>query len=210
MSEFRALAFPVLSSPAVDAAVIEGRARGYADGLAAARAAAADAEDQRHAEHQRSLQHAQERSVAAVQSLHRAAEELTGRHVQSLTEVQEHLYAAACQLAEIVLGAELSDASGAARAAMARVLREQTPAPVHTVRLPPEVAAAAQAPAVPGEPAGADGTSVAAGAPAGLRILADPSLPPGGAVAEYPEGWLDAGIETALDRIARDAAGARS
>jgi flagellar assembly protein FliH len=42
--------------------------------------------------------------------------------------------------------------------------------------------------------------TVDAGNMAGVELKADPTLNPGDAVAEYPQGWIDARLGAALDR----------
>jgi flagellar assembly protein FliH len=116
-----------------------------------------------------------------------------------LAAVEATLHAAALELAAAVLGTELSDAATAARAALRR-LREQDPArEVHTVRLHPrDLAAVRTALAAPGAGAG----DPLGGLPdlTGVDLVADPTLAPGDAVGEFPEGYLDARIDGALDR----------
>lgn len=189
--EYYAAPVAVVSSPVVDAAVIEGRARGYVDGLKAAQEHADALERTRQAEHERALRAQRERIDHALGALERAAAELTGFMGHGLDDAEDRVFEAGCRVAGLVLDAELSDASVAARAVLRRALTAPTPSPVHTVRLHPDALRAAQ-----------EGTAL----PAGVVLQADPALPPGGAVALYRDGWLEAGLEDALERV-RDYAG---
>ncbi|MFC7400897.1 FliH/SctL family protein [Citricoccus sp. GCM10030269] len=184
--EYRAVPATVVSSPVVDAAVIEGRARGYVDGLKAAQGHADALEDARQAEHERLMRSTRERTEQALTSLERAAVELSASMVHALDNAEDTIFEVACQVAEIILDAELSDASVAARSAIHRALSTPTPSPVHTIRLHP---AAVRVVTQAGQP------------PAGVVLQEDHTLPPGGAVAEYDDGWLEAGLEDALARV---------
>jgi flagellar assembly protein FliH len=184
--EYYAAPVAVLSSPVVDAAVIEGRARGYVDGLKAAQDHADALEEVRQAEHERTLRAHQERVDHALAALGRAAAALTESMAHGLDDAEDQVFEVACQVAAIILGAELSDASVAARAVIRRALTAPTPSPVHTIRLHPEALRAVQ-----------EGTEL----PADVALQADPTLPPGGGVAVYHDGWLETGLEDALGRI---------
>ncbi|MDI3329690.1 MAG: FliH/SctL family protein [Micrococcus sp.] len=183
---YYAVPVAVVSPPVVDAAVIEGRARGYVDGLKAAQGHADALEEARQAEHERALRAHRERIDGALAALERAAAGLTESMGQGLDDAEDQVFEVACRVAAIILGAELTDASVAARAVIRRALTAPTPAPVHTIRLHPDALRAAQ-----------EGTEL----PAGVAIQADSTLPPGGGVALYQDGWLEAGLEDALDRI---------
>jgi flagellar assembly protein FliH len=93
----------------------------------------------------------------------------------------------AVELAEALLGRELSDGEQSARGIAARVLacdgaREVTRVRVH----PAEVAAVAEL--LTGRE---------------LEVVGDPALGRGDAVAELPDGFLDARITSALARVRR-------
>lgn len=188
----RPVALARLDAPrAVDpAAHAAGFSAGYAAG---ARAAAVDAAEQRAtllAEHERAEQERTRRHAEAVAALSRAADGLRAVRAPVLVDALGTVHAAALELAVALLGAELSDASAAARAALARVLAaDELPDDV-TVRLHPRDAAALELPA--------DVT---------VRVVADPALSPGDAVAEHADGYLDARLTAAVER-ARDALGA--
>jgi flagellar assembly protein FliH len=184
--EYYAAPVAVVSSPVVDAAVIEGRARGYVDGLKAAQDHADALEETRQAEHERTLRAHRQRIDDALAALERAAAGLTESMSHGLDDAEDQVFEVACRVAAIILGAELSDASATARAVIRRALTAPTPTPVHTIRLHPDALRAAQ-----------EGTEL----PAGVALQADPTLPPGGGVAVYQDGWLEAGLEDALNRI---------
>jgi flagellar assembly protein FliH len=194
MSEYRSAPVTVVSSPVVDAAVIEGRSRGYVDGLKAAQEHADALEEVRQIEHERLVRATAERTEQALASLGHAAAQLTDAMVHTLDRAEETVFQIACEVATVILEAELSEASVAARSAIHRALAASTPSPVHTIRLHPDTARAAT------------GT---APVPAGVELVADPGLPPGGVVAEYRDGWLEAGLEDALARVRDYAAAAR-
>lgn len=186
IAEYHAAPVEVVSSPVVDAAVIEGRSRGYVDGLKAAQEHADALEAARSAEHEALMRSTRERTEQALASLGHAAAQLTASMEHALDRAEDTVFEIACQVAEVILGAELSDASVAARTAIHRALTASTPSPVHTIRLHPVAEQAARS---------------AAQLPAGVVLQADPTLPPGGAVALYRDGWLEAGVEDALARV---------
>lgn len=188
---YRIAPVTVVSSPVVDAAVIEGKSRGYVDGLRAAQDYADALEAERRAEHERVLAQHRQATTAAVAALEQAAARLSGTMARTLDDAEDEVFELACQVASLILDAELSDASVAARSAIHRALTTPTPSPVHTVRLHPDVVCAAQELQL---------------APAAVALVADPSLPAGGAVAEYRDGWLEAGLEDALARVQDHAA----
>lgn len=166
-----------------------GHAAGYAEGL---RAAAVDDNDRvarQDAEHSAVLRHGEARVDRAVQLLLTAALSLNKRTVPVLREAEDTLVRTAVDLAEAILGSELSHTRNAARQALARVLDHADHAdhaPIHTVRMHPDDLA------VLGEEIGT---------PAGVDFAADPLLARGDAIMEFPDGYLDARISTALARV---------
>jgi flagellar assembly protein FliH len=175
--------------PATRAVHERARAAGFAAGYAAgARHAAEGAREQSAraaalmAEQQAALTAGNARLVAALTA---AARALDARQAPVLEQAEVHLHAAAVELAEAILGVELSDGPTSARAALTRALSAPHPAEV-TVRLHPR------------DVAELDG--LGHDLPAGVHIVADPSLTPGDAVAEHCEGALDARIDAALVR----------
>lgn len=180
---------PRTVDPAAQAA---GWAAGYAAG---ARQAAAEAAEQRaalaaqsaHAEQQRTAEHA-----SVVTALARAAQDLRDRRAPVLDDALDALHAAALELAVGLLGVELSDASTAARAALARVLAAGALPDDVVVHLHPRDAAAL----------------AAAGDEVGVTVVPDASLAPGDALAVHAEGLLDARLDAAVARV-RTALGER-
>ncbi|WBM80104.1 hypothetical protein KIV56_00300 [Cryobacterium breve] len=102
-----------------------------------------------------------------------------------LLEVEDTLLAAALDLAEAVIGYELSDGVGAARLALRRALDPASPTRPNVVRMHPADLAVI------------DPTVLAA---TGVQFQADPSLARGDAVSEFADGFLDARIGTAFER----------
>lgn len=192
---FAPVAIPVIAETAeavaqAGVARSRGYAAGYADGLRTAaeeqRAWRAAADAERGADDAA----AAERLAVLATALRNAAIELREATVPVLAEAEESLVNAAFHLAEAVVGDALTDRTAAARAAVARVLGGDVAGAVAVVRLNPDDLAAIGA--------GAAGDAV--------RLVADPTLAPGDAVGELPDGWLDARIHSALDR-AREALG---
>jgi flagellar assembly protein FliH len=194
MSSSREAAFGTIDFPRIgrqgeaDAAAEE---RGYAQGLAAARrrteaereelltaiaAQAAEREARRDAEHR-----------AAIEALVLARTALEAAALPVLAAAERQLAEGALALAETVLGTELAaDPDGAARAALARALDHDDAALVTRVRMHPAALA-----------------RVAAAAPEHLELVADASLGEADAIAELPDGLVDARIAAALDRARR-------
>jgi len=178
-------------------AVEQARAAGWAAGWAAGTRAAADAARAQRAaaaaEHAAAEANRDARLSAAVAVLARAAEAAVARVVPVLDAAAATLDEGAVLLAEAVLGAELADGEDRARATLRRALSVPLDAGVQTVRLHPSDVAALAA--------------VSVDLPAGVQLVADPTLRPGDAVSELADGFLDARISTAVERAARALAG---
>ena len=171
------------------------RAAGWAAGWAAGSRAAAEAgalqrhtidEAQRTAELVRSA-----RTDAALTLLGRAAEAITRQLVPVLAQATATLDDGAVTLAQAVLGRELADSDDGGRLALARALSLPPDVEVQTVRVHPldlQVLI---------------GAGVMADLPAGIELVADRNLSPGDAVAEFPDGFIDARIGTAVERARR-------
>ena len=171
------------------------RAAGWAAGWAAGSRAAAEAgalqrhtidEAQRTAELVRSA-----RTDAALTLLGRAAEAITRQLVPVLAQAAATLDDGAVTLAQAVLGRELADSDDGGRLALTRALSLPPDVEVQTVRVHPldlQVLI---------------GAGVMADLPAGVELVADRNLSPGDAVAEFPDGFLDARIGTAVERARR-------
>jgi flagellar assembly protein FliH len=181
------------------------RAAGYAAGYSAGYAAGArEAARVAQAETERVRR---ERAVEAERNAARLADALAvlanaarvaaDRSAPVLAAAERTLQAAALELATAVLGVELADGATSARAALTRVLALDPEHEVHTVRLHPQDLAVLR------EALDAAGTGVQpAGLPdlTGVELVADPSLAPGDARGEFPEGYLDARVVAALGR----------
>lgn len=173
----------------------EVRAAGWAAGWAAgarAAAGAAQAEAARLAAEAAQVAALEaDRAAALLAALRTATDAVQAAAVTEARTVLRDVHRGALELATAVLGAELGDASAAARAALARVL-DDPHLPEHDVELhlhPRDAAALAEA-----------GLAL----PEGLTVVPDPHLAPGDARAVHPAGFLDACVSTALDR-AREA-----
>lgn len=179
----------------VDAESEAARAAGWSAGWAAgSRAAAEAATNQRHAidevERAREAERAA-RAQAALVVLRRAVEAVSQQVIPVLAKVADLLDDGAVTLAEVVLGRELSDADDGARLALARALSLPPEVGVHTVRLHPlDLQVLIDA-------------GVMDELPAGVELVADRTLVPGDAMAEFPDGYLDARVSTAIARARR-------
>ncbi|WP_299036284.1 FliH/SctL family protein [uncultured Pseudokineococcus sp.] len=167
-----------------------GYAAGYAAGWAQGAAAAAeraqavlDAETARRAEEE-----ARQRASAqlALTAVLRAAADLEARDAPALAQLTDALARTGLELATAVVGAEVRTGAGA-RAALLRALAPCPPTGRVSVHLHP-----------------ADLVEVrrAGEVPAGVELVADPSLGRGDALAEHPGGSVDARLEQALERAA--------
>lgn len=182
--------FPALRQPGgthEDTGYQHGHAAGYAAGIRAA------AKEQRRIQDRLIAEHAQamstwradtQRTLAALES---AAAAINRRSVEVLTEAEDVLAHAALELAEAILGCELSSGDRGARAALARALPGADIETLTVVRLHPADLSVLDPEDYP------DAETV--------RLVPDPTLRRGDAIAEHPHGWLDARISTALDRV---------
>jgi flagellar assembly protein FliH len=105
--------------------------------------------------------------------------------VPVLDDVKGVLARASIEIAEAILGYELEDAPRSARAALTRAFAGDDAHAVHTVRLHPDDLSVLDA---------------ELRTRTDVSFVADPSLSRGDAIAEYPDGFLDARIATALAR----------
>lgn len=188
-ASFSRVTFPTLKTSAQDAVEVSSRAAGHAAGYAAGLRAAAEEMAAQAALQEEALAEAiaegRARIDAAVATLNAAAEALNQRTIPLLAEAQDALAATAIDLAEAVIGRELSDSDTSATSAMHRALAGVDPALVHLVRLHPDDLAAL------------DADTISA---AGVSFTADASLSRGDAVTEFADGYLDARITAALER----------
>jgi flagellar assembly protein FliH len=187
---FSPVSFPSLPNPVSDQADADARAAGHAAGYAAGlRAAGAELAGQKaalDAEHRAAVLHEAARMDRAIAVLGAASAALDARMVPVLTDAQDAVAASALELAEAILGSELSDGERSARSAVIRVLSAVDPATIVTVRLNPL-------------DLGVLDPSVLSAA--AVSFTPDASIARGDAVADLPVGYLDARIATAVDRV---------
>jgi flagellar assembly protein FliH len=186
---FTAIAFPAVRNRPDTEAEGQAQARGYAAGYArgareaerelAERRARLDAEAAVAAEHAEAVLR---RRIGAVDAMLRALEARLEPVVES---AQHSLAVSAFELAEAILGTELGDDETSAKAVVARVLSGVDATQATTVRVSP-----AELPLL---------TNLFGGHES-ISLVADHSLVRGDAVAELPNGFLDARITTALSR----------
>jgi flagellar assembly protein FliH len=185
---FAPLAFPALQTAEADAAVREAVQRGYAKGLARGRRRAEVERDELiariDADAEARSRLADARLVIALQRLEDAREALDRRVAPVLVDSERALLEASIALAAAVLGTELANAETAARTALARALGHPAATVAVVVRMPPESIAAL----------------AAAGVETPVVLVPDAELNPGDAIAELPDGLVDARIAEALDR----------
>jgi len=125
--------------------------------------------------------------------LERATAAASARTVPALDEAVCSIHQAAIELATAVLGRELASGEGSARAALDRALSLPPDVGPLTVRLHREDLARVRALL----------DEERATLPAGTELVADAALAPGDAISEFPNGYLDARIGSALERARR-------
>ncbi|GAB3604631.1 hypothetical protein GCM10027413_00400 [Conyzicola nivalis] len=187
---FSTLSYPALRSVAGetrdDSARIAGHAAGYAAGLREAEERVAARIAELEAETAASIAHGRARIDLAVAVLDSAAAALDARTVPVLEAAGGALAEGALQIAEAVIGSEFADGAVAARSALHRALDSVDVGLVRTVRLNPTDLATL-------------GPEVLAAT--GVTFTPDPTLARGDAVTEFPDGYLDARIGTAVARV---------
>lgn len=166
------------------------RAQGYAIGWSEGRQAAeeragadvaaatrhhAEEDKRREAEHQ-----------IAIDALFRAAERLTASTAQVCASVETQAVDVAMRLTETLVGRELELGTQPGADAIRRALSLLPGEPLVTVRLNPQDVPASAVDDLAGT---------------GVRVLADPALQRGDAVAEAADFVVDASIATALERV---------
>lgn len=189
---FSRVVFPALKSSRDVAADNLAHAQGHSAGYAAGRRkAAAEAEELRNrmeSEHAAALSHAEDRTRAALAALAAAADALEAALIPVITDAQDALAFAALELAEAIVGRELSSAPAGARAALARATAGGPGTGKRTVRMHPT------------DLASLDNATRDAAA---VTFIADETLERGDAISEFETGYLDARISTALARARR-------
>ena len=191
----RPAVFPVVPTPGESRAHADEKARGFRQGHAAGYAAglqlanrdAAAARTRQDAEHTERESRLYARHAAEVAAVRQAGAALAERTAPVLADAEQALFSCALDLAVALLGHELRDGETSARAALARVCGQgEAEIPV-SVRMNP-----------------ADLAVLDRGSqdfPASLTLIADPVLKRGDAMADYPHGFLDARLGTAVARV---------
>ncbi|MET0724740.1 MAG: FliH/SctL family protein [Leifsonia sp.] len=182
-------AFPPLGSTRERPADAGTRARGHLLGYAAGRRQAEQEWAERRAvleaEAQVIAAQRADDHAAALRAVASAAAAVRAATLPLLSDIGDMLAESAVELAEAIIGRELSDPLTAVTAAIERVLADENAAIVLELRLNPEDAALVA------------GHAELTG---GLAIVADAAVGRGEATATLPDGILDAGIRSALYR----------
>ncbi len=191
----RPAVFPVIATPGQSQAHAEEKARGFTQGHAAGYAAglqrasveAAAARARDDASHAERVQQLDARHAAEVAALRLAGAALAERTAPVLADAEQALFSCALDLAVALLGHELGDDETSARAALARARGlDETESPLVIRMNPADVAVLDRS---------------HDDLPASLTLLGDPGLNRGDAVADYPHGFLDARLGTAVERV---------
>ena len=189
-ADFSTLSYPALRSAAAetrdDQARISGHAAGYAAGLREAEAEVAARIAVLEADTAASISHGRARVDLAVSLLNSAAAALDARTVPVLETAHATLAESAMLIAEAVVASVLGDEGVAARSALHRALDSVDVGLVHTVRMNPADLATL-------------GPEVLDAA--GVTFTPDASLARGDAMTQFPDGYLDARIGSALARV---------
>ncbi|WP_312180780.1 FliH/SctL family protein [Arthrobacter sp.] len=186
---FSRMAYPTLGGHNLERAAevgkAQGHAAGYAAGLHAAGAETARLRADLKTRFDAETAALRARADHALQLLNAAEQSLAQLTVPAVSQVQDSLAAAALELAEALLGRELANGEASARAALDRALSGIDVREVHTVRMHPADL----------EILDSDTLNNAA-----VVFTPDPSLQRGDAVTEFPDGFLDARLSSALAR----------
>jgi flagellar assembly protein FliH len=186
---FSELSYPTIFSPSAEEvnerARVRGHAAGYAAGLRAAEAEVARVAERVHAERESLRADAATALASALAALEAAVARVADLDSLVLAESDSALAAASIELAESIIGRELSDGPASARVALSRALSTVDPAVALDVRISPVDLAVLSANDIE--------SSV-------VNLVADPGLDRGDAIVDVPEGRVDARISSALDR----------
>ena len=182
----RPAVFPVVATTAQSYVQADAKARGFTQGHAAGYAPALA---RQNAAHEALLVTLQARHNEEVQALRMATAALEARTIPVLADAEEVLFSQALDLAEALLGQELRDRNISARSALARVRgRSGDEVPVSIRMHPADLAELTEN--------GRDALDL----PTSVQLVADRSLNRGDAMADYPNGFLDARLSTAVAR----------
>ena len=169
-----------------------GYAKGFSSGWAAGqKRATREAEQERNIlnEDARLAEEARtEAYVDAMDEIQAIADAVSSRDALVIEDMKAALMEAAVDLAEALIGAELSDAPTRAKAALKRALSMNDPKDIVKVNMNPQDVA----------------TLTSLGVDCPVKLVPDSELDPGDAVAYMPEGLLDARLTSAVRR-AREA-----
>ena len=189
---FGRIAFPRLRDEEQDRVAAqsraEGHAAGYTEGLRLAAEDVARRTDQINAEHAANERFGEAQIDHAVSLLAAATRALNERTVPVIQQVESTLVHTALELAEAILGTELSQTEPSARRALERALRpadQVDRSEIHTIRMHPKDLADLRA-----HTRGLEG----------IQFVSDSRLERGDAMTEFSEGFLDARISTAFAR----------
>ena len=189
---FGRMVFPRLRDEEQDRAAEQsraaGHAAGYTEGLRLAAADIAGRADEINAEHNENERYRQAQIDHAVRLLAAAARALDERSIPFIQQAESTLVNTSLELAEAILGSELSRTEPSARRALERALHQRDQldhSEIHTIRMHPDdlVVLGAQTRALES-----------------IRFVADSRLQRGDAIAEFDDGYLDARIGTAFER----------
>jgi flagellar assembly protein FliH len=171
----------------------DARAEGYAVGWAQGRRAAEEAAQREAAiaaaERAEFAARSQASLVSALRALTAAADALEGRAVAPAAELSAAVVATSFELAQALIGRELTLATEPGIDAIRRALPLAPENRPVTARLHPDDASAARS-ALPTANLGRE-----------VLIVADPSIEPGGAVVDCDATRVDAQLGPALDRV---------
>ncbi|MBG6213592.1 MAG: hypothetical protein LH475_07645 [Cryobacterium sp.] len=191
-SVFGRIAFPRVrddeTTRADEMARAQGHAAGYTRGLHAAADEVARRSAEMEAEHAESRQLGDARIDRGVRLLRAAAQALDERSMPLLREAEDTLVHTALDLAEAVLGSELSRTEPSARRALERAqgrADDLDRSEIHTIRMHPDDLAVL-------------GTAISSLTE--VKFVADALIHRGDALTEFSDGFLDASISTAFAR----------
>jgi flagellar assembly protein FliH len=180
-----------LVAQARDAARTAGYADGWAQGQRAAKVAAQAIADQVAAAERAAAQQRAAAAQQAVAAVAQAAANLDARRTETLTDLGDAVLAAAVEVAEAILGYEVSRAEDSGLAAARRALAMVPDCGAVTVRLNPDDHRALAA----------DGGTAYTIDGREITLRADAALAPGDALAEYGVTTVDATLAGALARV---------